>query len=214
MTMTTQRYIVALAIVTVAGGTSAAAQELSSVAPPDGRPSVATPAGLMRPGARIPLDVRVVISKFQGDKLVSTVPYLLAINAVTSGDLNRIEKTQLTIGSEVPVPATTFVSSSDGKPASPLRSFNYRNVGTTIAAAAIPADADRFELDVSIDESSLGTSQPDGQGQASAAMPVFKSFKTRNRLLLRSGQTRQFTAATDRVNGETVRIDVTLTTVK
>ena len=45
-------------------------------------------------------------------------------------------------------------------------------------------------------------------------MPVFKSFKTRNRLLLRNGQTRQFTAATDRVSGETVRIEVTLTVVK
>ena len=46
------------------------------------------------------------------------------------------------------------------------------------------------------------------------SMPVFKSFKARNRILLRPGVMRQFTAATDRISGETVRIEVTLTTVK
>jgi hypothetical protein len=45
-------------------------------------------------------------------------------------------------------------------------------------------------------------------------MPVFRNFKTRTTLLLRDGQSRQFTAATDRVSGETVRIDVTLRVVK
>jgi hypothetical protein len=41
-----------------------------------------------------------------------------------------------------------------------------------------------------------------------------RNFKSRNRLLLRDGQTRQYTAATDRVNGETIRIEVTLRVVK
>jgi hypothetical protein len=45
-------------------------------------------------------------------------------------------------------------------------------------------------------------------------MPVFRSFRSTNTLVLRDGQTRQFTAATDRVSGEVVRIDVTLNVVK
>jgi hypothetical protein len=137
---------------------------------------------------------------------------VLAVNAVAAATVDRVEQTQLTIGSDVPVPATTFAAAGDGKTGNqPLRSYSYRNVGTVISAGAIPADEERFELALSIDESSVGTSI---QGAGTESMPVFKSFKTRNRLLLRSGQTREFTAATDRVSGETVRIEVTLTIAK
>jgi hypothetical protein len=166
-------------------------------------------------GQVVPLEVQVVISKFQGDKKVSSIPYVLTVNATTGAALNSssLERTQMTIGSEVPVPTTTFTQ-ADGKAAQPLRSFNYRNVGTTMTVAAVvPVDDPRYELDLSIDESSVGTSVSSAPGQV-GDMPVFKSFKTRNRLILRNGQTRQFTAATDRISGETVRIEVTLTVVK
>lgn len=43
---------------------------------------------------------------------------------------------------------------------------------------------------------------------------VMRSFRSASTLVLRDGQTRQFTAATDRVNGEVVRIEVTLRVVK
>jgi hypothetical protein len=45
-------------------------------------------------------------------------------------------------------------------------------------------------------------------------MPVFRNFKTRNTLLLQDGQSRRFTAAADRVSGETVQVEVTLRVVK
>jgi hypothetical protein len=41
-----------------------------------------------------------------------------------------------------------------------------------------------------------------------AGSPVFRSYESRNTLLLRNGQSRQDIAATDRVSG--VRIEVTL----
>ena len=152
----------------------------------------------------MPLDVQVVIGKYQGDKRISSVPYLLAVNANST-------VAQLNIGSEVAVPMSTFgpVAADDkGKP-QPMRSWNYRHIGTSISASALSIDADRFELDLSIDETGVGTNAVDGND-----MPTFKTFKTRNKLLLRSGQSRMFTAATDRVSGETVRIEVTLTAVK
>jgi hypothetical protein len=43
-----------------------------------------------------------------------------------------------------------------------------------------------------------------------AGSPVFRSYESRNTLLLRNGQSRQYIAATDRVSGEIVRIEVTL----
>jgi len=181
------------------------------------RPAEPAQAAPARPGGRqlVPIEVQVVIAKFQGEKRVSSVPYMLSLNAVAGGLIsNNTERTQLTIGSEVPVPTTTFTPVNDSKTAQPLRSFNYRNVGTVMSAAAVTAEGGQFEVELQIDESSLGTSTPDGRGNSPAEMPVFKSFKARNRILLRPGVMRQFTAATDRISGETVRIEVTLTTVK
>jgi hypothetical protein len=174
-----------------------------------------------RPGAvrmsPIPLEVQVVIAKYLGEKRIGSLPYILAVNAATTGNWNNAERAQMTIGSDVPVPTTIQQPEVDGKPMpTALRSFSYKNVGTTILAQALAApgpDDGVFELDLSIDESSVGNSTG-AQGPAVGEMPVFKSFKTRNRLVLRNAQTRTFTVATDRVSGETIRIDVTLTVVK
>lgn len=175
---------------------------------------VAAPA---RPVGRqlIPTELQVVVARYQGEKRIGSVPYMLTVNAVAGGGLgNNVERTQLTIGSEVAVPTTTFTAQTDGKSTQPLRSFSYRNVGTVMSAAAVTADNGQYEVELQIDESSVGSNAFDGRGGSPAEMPVFKSFKARNRILLRPGQMRQFTAATDRVSGETVRIEVTLTVVK
>ena len=42
-------------------------------------------------------------------------------------------------------------------------------------------------------------------------VPVFRSFGSSNTLVLRDGQSRQYTAAADRVTGESIRVDVALT---
>ena len=206
--MRTTRFMMAAAMTAaMAGGAHAQERQVEPA-------QAAAPA---RPVGRqlVPIEVQVVIAKFQGEKRVSSVPYVLALNAVAGGLIsNNTERTQLTIGSEVPVPTATFAPVGDGKTAQPLRSFNYRNVGTVMSAAAVTAEGGQFEVELQIDESSLGTSAPDGRGNSLAEMPVFKSFKARNRILLRPGVMRQFTAATDRISGETVRIEVTLTTVK
>ena len=45
-------------------------------------------------------------------------------------------------------------------------------------------------------------------------MPVFRSYQSTNTLVLKDGQSREFTAAADRVSGEVIRIGVTLRVVK
>ena len=159
----------------------------------------------------VPLEVQVMISRYKGEKRISSVPYVLAVN--TNGF-----PSQLNVGADVPIPSPAFapVASGDSKtPApAPIRSYNYRNIGTNIACQAVTADEGRFELTVNVDESSVYT-KDDAPGAAGLGeVPVFRSFKSRNMLLLRDGQSRQYTAATDRVSGETIRIDVTLKVVK
>jgi type II secretory pathway component GspD/PulD (secretin) len=195
-----------LAVIVVLTGAFAGQQlaQAQQPAPPTQGVSVTGVKGLVTP-----LEVQIVISKFQGEKRISSIPYVLAVNANSSN-------AQLTVGADIPVQTTTFQPITDGKPAAaPLRSFNYRNVGTNIECSAVSADDGRFELSVSVDESSVVTNvAADDKGQPAIEAPVFRSFQSRNRVLLRNGQTRQYTAATDRVSGETVRIEVTLTVVK
>ena len=47
-----------------------------------------------------------------------------------------------------------------------------------------------------------------------ADVPAFRSFRARNTLLMRDGQTRGFTAAADRVSGEVVRVEVGVRVLK
>jgi hypothetical protein len=161
----------------------------------------------------VPLEVEVVISRYQGEKRVSRTPYALAVNA--NSDAQRAERAQLNIGAEVPVPMTTFTPAGAGNPpARPLVSFNYRHVGTTIECWAALRSDGRYALNIEIDESSLYTDENQGTTSTVAGSPVFRSFSSRNTLLLRDGQSREYTAATDRVSGEVIRIEATLRVVQ
>jgi len=44
--------------------------------------------------------------------------------------------------------------------------------------------------------------------------PSIQSFRANESLLLRDGQSLQFTTATDKVTGDVMKVDVTLTVVK
>ncbi|HET9362037.1 MAG TPA: hypothetical protein VFO58_19930 [Vicinamibacterales bacterium] len=198
--MKLHRLTIAVLVVMTAAGGAAQAQEPK----PAPVPELVVPARPpSRPTLAIPLEVQVIISRYQGEKKVSSLPYTLAVNA-------NSEATQLNIGGDVPIPMTTFTPAGDGKP-SPLVSFQYKNIGTSINCRATSIDDGRFDLRVEIDESSVYTS---GDGAKTGESPSFRSFRARNTLLLRDGQTRQYTAATDRVSGETIRIEVTLRVVK
>ena len=158
-------------------------------------------------GPLVPLDIEVVISRYQGDKRISSVPYQLAVNAEGG-------ESKLRMGSEVPVYASGFpmAPATKDQPA-PLRSFNYRSIGTTITSSARSAPENRFEVSLYVEDSSVYTGS-DKTVPGSEGIPVFRNFNSTNTLLLRDGQTRQYTAAVDRVSGEVVKVEVTLRIVK
>ena len=152
----------------------------------------------------IPVDVEVVISRYQGDKKVSSLPYFLAVNA---GE--RPQNTKLRMGANVPVPASSFSPKPDQNT---VVSYTYQNVGTNIDCSARPLGDGRFVITISVSERSV-VQQPGDAGLVSGA-PVIRNFESENNLVLRDGQTRQFTAAADRVTGEVIKVDVTLKVVK
>ena len=153
----------------------------------------------------IPIDVEIVISRYQGDKKVSSLPYFLAVNA---GE--RAQETKLRMGANVPVPTTTFAPAA--KPDNALVSYNYQSVGTNIDCSARPLGDGRFVITMMVNERSV-VQQPGDAGAVSGA-PVIRTFESQNNLVLRDGQTRQFTAASDRVTGEVMKVDVTLKIAK
>ena len=155
-------------------------------------------------GPLVPLDVLVVVNRYLGEKRVSSLPYTLAVNA------NDRTISSLRMGARVPVPRAAGLVGGPG-----FAQVEYQQVGTDIDCFARTMDDGRFQVNLIINDSSIYENVPGAvKPSADDNSPVFRSFKSTNTLVLRDGQTRQFTAATDRVNGEVVRIEVTLRVVK
>jgi hypothetical protein len=151
----------------------------------------------------IPLSIDVVVSRYQGEKKVSSLPYLLAVN---TNDNTIGGVCQLRMGAQVPVP-TAVISNKD---AVPQQNFMYRDIGTNIDCSARTLDDGAFQLRLNIEDTSVYTNVQDKATPTVGEMPVFRTFRSTNTLVLRDGQMREFTAAADRVNGEVIRIAVTL----
>ncbi len=156
----------------------------------------------------VPLKVEVIISRYQGDELVSSLPYMLSVTA------GQGLPSTLRMGAEVPVLtiAQPVAPPADNRILTP---FTYRPVGTNITCTAQWLEGDRYRIRINIEETSVyGDNQTSMSGITAPGAPVFRSFQASNSLVLRAGQSRQYTAATDRISGESIRVDVTLTVLE
>jgi hypothetical protein len=128
--------------------------------------------------------VDVVVSRTNGGKTLSNLPYSL--------NVAQGRPTSLRLGSQVPIPAA-------GK-------YDYHNVGTSIDCGDFIVLADgRYRLSLTIDDSSLVNEN---------TPPVIRSYRISNSLILRNGETSTFNVATDKVSGDTIRAQVTVTALK
>jgi len=166
-----------------------------------------------------PLRVQVVFSKYQGEKRVASLPYTLTCNA------GERQAAILRMGIEVPVPVLVAKESA-------VQNFQYKNVGTSIDCKAGQPEDGRYRLELNVEQGSIYSpaeekvtpagKDRDKDGKVSwgvtdtplGAAPLFRSFRASFIPLLRDGQTVQYTAATDPVSGEVVKIDVTVTVLK
>jgi hypothetical protein len=169
----------------------------------------------------VSLRVQVVIATFQGEKKVSSVPYTLSVNA---GSLpfapNAVPApfgtapSQLRMGVKVPIPSmappTVDGKRLEGIPTGGGPVF-YQDVGTNIDCLAFTMEDGRFQLQISVEDESIsearGVNRP-------GEPPMIRTFRLSNQVILRDGQSTQFTAATDRVTGEVVRVEVTVNVAK
>ena len=167
------------------------------------------PATKAAPTTAVPLKVQILISRYQGEKKISSMPYTLSVSVVPGWQPGA--RANLRMGAKVPV-VTGAMPVGDGKE---MRggAFQYQDVGTNVDCNAQVLDDGRFRLEITVDDTSIF---PDEQkpGSPGPGTPSFRSFRASDSVVLKDGQTAQFTTATDKVSGETVKIDVTLTVLK
>lgn len=152
-----------------------------------------------RRGPTTTLRVQLVITRFQGEKKLASLPYSLV---VTTGD----SRARMRMGVDTPIP-TTSTSSDTGKA---LTSYQYKNVGTNIDCIAVDRGEGLYQLRIAVENSSALT----GPGASVEGAPLFRRFETNLDPVMRDGQSVQTVAATDPVTGEVVKIDVTMNVVK
>ena len=146
------------------------------------------------------LKVTVVISRLQGEKKVGSLPFVMTVN---SGD-----RTSVRMGADVPVPQS---GTKEGAP-----SYQYRPIGTQIDVRASPMWArtdGRVDINLTVSDSQVSINNSADAG-AMRGLPAFQTFASTATLSLRDGQTMEYTAATDKLSGEVIRIEVTLNVLK
>lgn len=161
--------------------------------------------------------VDVVISRSLGDKKISSQPYIL----MPTGDSRGSNFATLRIGVDVPVGTTTTTrppeTNSTGvvtRSGTTTTEPNYRNVGTNIDCQVTNLGNGQFTVMVSVTDSTIfnpdSPNNPGRPGETSA----FRTFNARNTLTMRDGQTMLLIAATDKVTGELIKVEVTFNLVK
>jgi len=199
----TRKSAMALAAVLAVALTGATGQAQDPPPPPPSPQTKPAPP----PKPLVPVQVTVVISRYQGeraDKRTGSLPFTLRVNANDRG-------TSVRMGSEVPVPTTTLTTPKEGATPVPIPSYSIRSVGTNIDCSAETIEGGRYILNLTISDSQVQTPQK----ETPANLPMgFQSFSSSHRLIIRDGETIQYTTATDKSTGETVKVDVTLNVVK
>ena len=169
-------------------------------APP---PSAAKP-----PQSQTPLKLTVLVSRYQGEKKISSLPYTLSVTAGHNATLR--------MGARVPVMMMMMTGNvpKDAPVGGPVQ---YQDVGTNIDCNVSQMQDDgRYHVVITIDDTSVYGDAPVNAATNAPAPgnPTFRSFRANDSMTLRDGQTAQFTTATDKVSGEIVKVDVTLSVVK
>jgi hypothetical protein len=163
--------------------------------------TLAAPPVVIAQDKQVPLKIQLVISRHNGDKKISSLPYTLWVTA------NEKRMTSVRMGVQVPVP--TSMITKEGV----LPSYNYRDVGTNIDCLAQGPIDGLYNLEIKLNDSSVSF-DPKESGQTLKGVAAFRNFTSNFSILVRDGQTAQYASATDPLSGETVKVDVTINVLK
>jgi hypothetical protein len=147
------------------------------------------------PPDKIPVKLQIVISTYEGDRKVSSLPYTLLATANGS-------PVSIISSSNVPIP-----SSNGG-------GVSYTNLGTNLQCT-VTTEAGSFKVAISFsDKTVLPNKTPAASATAPARNPDYATFHDVNynsAISMKDGETKQLISAPDKVTSEILKIDVTLT---
>ena len=162
------------------------------------------------PPPPVPVKVDVVLSRFQGEKKMSSRPFVLMPTADRSGSY-----TSLRVGVDVPVGVTTTTRPAEGgREGVTTTQPSYQKVGTNIDCRVTLLGEGRFSVMVNVTDSSIFNPDAPGSMGKPSDNAAFRTFQASNTLTMRDGQTMLLTTATDAVTGDILKIEVTFSVVK
>jgi Flp pilus assembly secretin CpaC len=181
------------------------AQGVIAQAPSTAKPDTPKPETARPPSQRADTTAArliITISRYQGDKKISSLPYSLAIGIPGA-------RVDFNMGAQVPY-AVSQPSDATKTPA-----YSYRNVGIQIRVSGQTiVEPGQYKMEINVEDSNLSSSSQIQGAPTVAGVPIFRTFNTGGTLVLRDGQVSQLTAAADPITGETMRVDVTLNVLK
>jgi hypothetical protein len=152
---------------------------------------------------QVPVKIQLVLSRYQGEKKLSSVPYQMW---VTSNDGSF---TRLRMGVKIPV----YAGGGAG-------SYSYQDVGTNVDCTVVTGPDGMYKVGLTVNDSSIYFPDPARPNTgippptSDTTPPAIRSFTSTFNILLRDGQTGQYTSATDQASGEVLKIDATLNVLK
>ncbi len=155
-----------------------------------------------KPKPSIPVKVQINFSEYDGEKKISSMPYVFAVLANERG----VDGTSVRMGIRIPI-------ETDGKD----QKTSYVDVGSNIDCRVKTEEDARFLVALTMDRSALYPNKsPEGERLVAEpnGLPLIRQFRTNESLLLKDGQTSETVLSTDPLNGHTMRVSVTLNVQK
>ncbi len=161
-----------------------------------------------RPKAMTPLKVQVVLTEYDGEKKVGSLPYVIYFTSRQ----DRSGGGAIRMGMRIPV----SVVSTEKEP-----HIQYVDVGANIDCNAQLTEDGRYRLEVTVERSSIyaawgGSKTTDWKpgDQPLSFQPILRQFRAHADTLMKDGQSIESTLGTDPLTGHVWKAEVTLTVVK
>jgi hypothetical protein len=172
-----------------------------------------------------PVRVDVTLSRYQGEKKSSSLPFGLIVGLWNNSGTSVTGSASLRMGIDVPVGSSTSNETRNGGNASSSQfpssstqttstKVEYRSVGTNVDCYVVRVDDTHFRVRVIVNDSSVYGPDGDAKSLKGLDAAAFRTFNAQNELVLRDGQTLLFGTGTDKVSGEVLKVEVTLTVIK
>jgi hypothetical protein len=174
------------------------AQEKEKPAEPEKKPDYWKDSAVMR--------FLLVFTEYDGEKKVSSIPYTLVMHSNAPG-----RSAALRMGIRVPIETSP-------------NQTTYMDVGTNLDGHADKTEDGRFQVNLSVEKSSLYWAPSDSKSSTGNAsdpsaehvgkQPVIQQFRAEINVLIKDGQTLEPMVATDPISGHTLKLDLTLNVIK